>query len=295
MAISGSYLVAAEAEQGVVVYDAADVGALHGVGKLVLSTPARALCLSGSLLYVATDDGLSVVEFADPLAPVVVGQLSGFMYGNGQGCDVVYSSGRAFTCDGFNVYSVDVSESTHPVLSGSGGSTGGYALGLAVAGRRLFVAGFGGYQQPTVWLVDSVGLLSFEQELQVGSGSRALCLSDSVIFGCSTYEMFALDTRSSDTVEILSSTTVREEDYPWQGLDGQAICSDSQFVYVGGAASDFYSARLCQFAVRDVRHPVMRAFCELPSGATCVAIDEDQRNLFVGLGADGIAVVRIRP
>ncbi|MHB1035194.1 MAG: Ig-like domain-containing protein [Pirellulales bacterium] len=130
--VSGTLAYMADGSAGLEIIDVANPAAPVRLGGY--GTSASAVCLSGSLAYVA-GNGLEIIDVTNPAAPVRLG-----------GCDT--GGAQAVAVSGTVAYlaryseglvMIDVSNPSAPVRLG-GCDTSGYACGVAVSGTVAYVA-----------------------------------------------------------------------------------------------------------------------------------------------------------
>jgi hypothetical protein len=108
------------------------------IGACQTPMAAHAVAISGTYAFVATDDGLQVVDISDPTAPAPVALYE--MYNDALG--VALSGGYAFVPDnGVQLHVVDVSDPLNPHAVGEYWSQG-LSGGVAVSGTLVYVTGF---------------------------------------------------------------------------------------------------------------------------------------------------------
>lgn len=169
-AASGSYLVAATPDQGLLVFDIARAANPQRVGGNPAILSAADIEVSGAYAYLASyDEGLQVIDLATAREPKPAGHLdtTGVTWG------LTVAGAYAYLADGPSGLSVvDISEPARPRLLGRT-RTVGDALDVAVTDGRAFVAcGNEGLQE-----LDISDPLQPRSTGRYGSGVRGLALS----------------------------------------------------------------------------------------------------------------------
>jgi len=137
--LEGDVAYVADSETGLLTIDVADPTEPVDIGVLILSglRPLLSMALSGTnLVGTSPNDGLTVVDVADPVRPRLVSSSSSL----GNGSDVVASGQFVLVAAGANgVEVIDLSLPETPVLVGAV-ATEGDAVSVAVDGAYLFVS-----------------------------------------------------------------------------------------------------------------------------------------------------------
>jgi hypothetical protein len=141
--LMGDYALAA-GPSPVRIYDVSDPTAPEMVGTVPLFDPVNDMLVDGELLYMATDDGLEVVNMADPSEPVPIGQIETTDRALGLALvdeHVFVAAGEA------GVRGVDVTDPSNPVETWTDGWSS-HANDVAIHGGWLWVADDAGGPDP---------------------------------------------------------------------------------------------------------------------------------------------------
>ena len=140
--VVGNTAFLADGPGGLVIVDVSSPLAPRLLGQVATPAPAVDIAVAGDKVYVADEQGLRVVDVANPASPVVAGGVD--LSGKPSGVDV-YGSLVAVSCLSSGIKIVDVADPTAPKLVGAADwvSTNGVTVrehfALAAAGGILVV------------------------------------------------------------------------------------------------------------------------------------------------------------
>jgi hypothetical protein len=178
--LAGDVAYTGTAEGTIRVWDLTDPAAPLVVGDPVpVGGAVRAVTAVGFFLYVATDQGLAVLDIADPQHPTVAAGAPGALVFSGHDVKGLYvSGGHAYlACGAEGVLDVDVTVAAAPV------ELGNLAAGHTVDARDVIVSKVPGQTWLVVADASGAGGLSFIK-LDNRLNPREACFPDPLAAGC---------------------------------------------------------------------------------------------------------------
>lgn len=214
------YVFIADYSEGVTRADFSNPDSLLQRGIFTSQAVVNDVAVSGNYLYIAEDDGLSIVGFADPDSMNFISKVG--MSGQGQPQFVVVRGDTAFVAALSRFYIIDCTTPASPSII-SAIATAGQANGVAVDGDLAFVAD-GSEGVITLSIIDPANPVEISR-YNTGQQVITVDTGDSVLFaGALSGGVYALDYSQPDTLSLADQ--IDTGNMIWQ------VHADGPYLYV---------------------------------------------------------------